>query len=525
MENRSLFWADRIARKIISEIPDKERYVCAAGITPSGTVHIGNFREIITVDIVARALKDAGKKVRFIYSWDDYDRLRKVPKNVPASSGMEKHLMMPIVDVPDPWGCHKSYAEHFEKAVEDRMPEVGISPEFIRQSIMYRKCAYQKEIKTALEKRKEIADILNNYRKEPLPADWYPVRVYCKACGKETTKVVAWDSKYEIEYVCECGKKEKIDFRKEGNAKLPWRVDWPMRWHYEKVDFEPGGKEHSAPGGSRTTSEEIVKKVYNTRPPVYQMYDFVILGEGGKISSSLGNVITLDDVLKVYTPEILRFYFAGTKPIKEFSFMFGEDVFKIYEDFYKVERVYFGKEKAEEKISMHLKRVYEMSCVSKPPKKLSVQPGFRKCIDLLNTYGSAEEALKKAKESEGLKSKEDTERYRAVLEKARNWIGIYASEKYKANVAESVPEGILSSLSAKQKAALKAFAKGLEKSKTEDDIKRLCSSAAESAGISPNEFFRAAYLVILGKERGPRLAPFILAAGKERVARLLGQIK
>ena len=46
-------WADQQAAKIIKEKGDLDSYTCASGITPSGTVHIGNFREIITVDLVA----------------------------------------------------------------------------------------------------------------------------------------------------------------------------------------------------------------------------------------------------------------------------------------------------------------------------------------------------------------------------------------------------------------------------------------------------------------------------------------
>ena len=82
MQQDSLFWADQEARKIIKHTGDKKEYVCASGITPSGTVHIGNFREIITVDLVVKALENLGKKVRFIYSWDDFDRLRKIPGNL-----------------------------------------------------------------------------------------------------------------------------------------------------------------------------------------------------------------------------------------------------------------------------------------------------------------------------------------------------------------------------------------------------------------------------------------------------------
>ena len=66
------FWADKIAEDIIKQRGKKKEFVCASGITPSGTVHIGNFREIITTDLVVRALKDKGKKVKFIYSWEDY---------------------------------------------------------------------------------------------------------------------------------------------------------------------------------------------------------------------------------------------------------------------------------------------------------------------------------------------------------------------------------------------------------------------------------------------------------------------
>ena len=61
-------WADRVADQIIRERGDLDVYTCASGITPSGTVHIGNFREIISVDLVVRALRARGKNVRFIYS-------------------------------------------------------------------------------------------------------------------------------------------------------------------------------------------------------------------------------------------------------------------------------------------------------------------------------------------------------------------------------------------------------------------------------------------------------------------------
>ena len=65
--------------------------------------------------------------------------------------------------------------------------------------------------------------------------------------------------------------------------KLPWRLDWPMRWVYEDVDFEPGGKDHSSQGGSFSTGKELVKEVYGGKAPIYLQYDFVsIKGALGK---------------------------------------------------------------------------------------------------------------------------------------------------------------------------------------------------------------------------------------------------
>ena len=105
MSEESMHWADQAARKVIKEKGDKDKYVVAAGITPSGTVHIGNFREIITVDLVTRALRDLNKNADFIYSWDDYDVFRKIPINMPKQDLLKKYLRKPIVDTPDTFGC------------------------------------------------------------------------------------------------------------------------------------------------------------------------------------------------------------------------------------------------------------------------------------------------------------------------------------------------------------------------------------------------------------------------------------
>jgi len=51
-----LHWADVTAKKVIKKRKDLERYVVACGITPSGHIHIGNAREVITADALYKGL-------------------------------------------------------------------------------------------------------------------------------------------------------------------------------------------------------------------------------------------------------------------------------------------------------------------------------------------------------------------------------------------------------------------------------------------------------------------------------------
>ena len=83
-------WAREVALNIIKERPNEEVYTVASGVSPSGFVHIGNFREIATPYLVVKELKKLGKKVRYILSFDEFDRFRKVPGNI--NKDYEKYI-------------------------------------------------------------------------------------------------------------------------------------------------------------------------------------------------------------------------------------------------------------------------------------------------------------------------------------------------------------------------------------------------------------------------------------------------
>ncbi len=337
-------WSEEIADRIIARNPEKEEYVCAAGISPSGSIHIGNFRDIATSLFVVKALEKKGKKARLLFSWDEYDRMRKVPVNVEkVTEGFAQYIGKPYVDVPNPFPTDDAnYAKYFEREFEESVKKFGITMDYRYQADMNRSGKYAKYMIEALRKRGEIFDILDSFRTQTAEAgereNYYPVSIFCPVCGKDSTKIVKLsDDCTEADYVCECGHKGHFNFTKEFNCKLHWKIDWPMRWLYEGVDFEPGGKDHASPTGSYQTSKVISKKIFGYEPPLFQGYEFIgIKGTTGKMSGSSGLNMTPDTLLKLYQPEVILWLYSKTDPTKAFDFCFDEGILRQYFEFDKM---------------------------------------------------------------------------------------------------------------------------------------------------------------------------------------------
>ena len=259
-------WADVTAERIIRQRGDRECYVVASGVAPSGVVHLGHLREVISAELVARALRDRGRRVRFIYSWDDYDVFRKVPANLPRQAELARHLRKPVVAVPDPYGAAPNYAAGFERSLEQVLPRLGIRPEYRYQAEHYRAARYAAGIRQALAQRAAIRAILDRHRDTPLPEDYWPITIYSGLDGTDNTAVLDWDGADTVTYRDVDGAEKQVDLARSGAVKLLWRIDWPMRWAYEGVDCEPAGKDHHSAGGSFDTGGPIAREVYGCSP-------------------------------------------------------------------------------------------------------------------------------------------------------------------------------------------------------------------------------------------------------------------
>jgi lysyl-tRNA synthetase class 1 len=513
-------WADLNAEKVIREKGDKPLYTCASGITPSGTVHIGNFREIISTELVVRALRDRGKTVRFVYSWDDYDVFRKVPKNMPEQELLARYLRQPITLVPDTLGRAENYARGNEKDLEALLPLVGVFPEFLYQAARYTTGYYAEGIRHALVHKDEIRKTLDAHRTEPLEAGWWPVSVFCEACHRDNTAIEGWDGDWGLSYSCpDCGRRETLDLRRASGVKLPWRIDWPMRWVKEGVDFEPAGKDHHSEGGSFDTARLTVR-VFGGEAPVTFQYDFIsIKGRGGKISSSSGEVIGLDDVLEVYTPELTRFLFAGTRPNAEFAISFDLDVLKLYEDYDKCERIYYGAQEANEKEKAKQSRIYELSQLAKPEAEMPYQVGLRHLSTLLQTYdGDLDRTLAAFPD---LKEPQKP-RLRARAECAWRWVTRFAPEDFtfRLKAEGSAPQALSPEAAAAVRGLLAVVDAELDKLDEKALNDRIYAVAAE-AGIDSKAFYMVMYQALVGKDQGPRLASFLKIIGKTKLQAVL----
>ena len=531
-ENELCHWADTQAARIIKEKGERDLYTCASGITPSGTVHIGNFREIITVDLIVRALRDRGKNVRFIYSWDDYDVFRKVPGNMPNPDELAKYLRFPITMVPDTFGRDENYARHHEKDIENQLPRVGIHPEFLYQASRYRANRYAEGMKKALQNRDLIKECLNEYRDEQhkMKAEdvYWPVSIFCGKCNKDTTTITGYDGEYGLTYKCECGCEETVDIRKFQGAKLGWRVDWPMRWNEEKVVFEPGGKDHISPGGSYDTAKLVSKKVYGWDAPITMRYDFVNLkGVPGKMSSSKGKVIALPDALDVYQAEVLRYIFAGTRPNTEFAISFDLDVLKVYEDYDKTERIVYGVDKAKSDDQFNKeKRIYILSQIDgKIPETMPYQITFRMLTTLLQTYSGDIDAVIK---SLGDVKPDQEERLRRRAACAWFWIQHSAPDCAPDFCFALRDDGSKPQLSDELATAVRRVRDEVVPKLDTFTIDKECQQAiydvATSMGMESKALFGALYQTLIAKDQGPRLGSFLRIIGKEKLQKILGAL-
>lgn len=327
----------------------------------------------MTPHLVADEIRRRGHEVRHLISWDDYDRFRKVPNGIDGVDGSwAEHIGKPLTSVPAPPGsAHPDWAEHFKAAMTAALAEMGVEFDGISQTEQYTSGVYREQILHAMKHRGDIDAILDQYRTKKAPAKkqqsqkpldeaeieaaegsgaageddgssgsagYFPYKPYCGGCGKDLTTVTAYDDDTtELTYTCTaCGFSETVALNEFNRGKLVWKVDWPMRWAYEGVVFEPSGVDHSSPGSSFQVGGQIVG-IFGGKQPIGPMYAFVGISGMAKMSSSKGGVPTPADALKIMEPQLLRWLYARRRPNQSFKIAFDQEIQRLYDEWDKLD--------------------------------------------------------------------------------------------------------------------------------------------------------------------------------------------
>jgi lysyl-tRNA synthetase class 1 len=527
------FWADAVADTIEARDPE-DPIVIKGGVSPSGVPHIGHFNEIMRGYFVAEALRDRGHEVRQVFTADDKDRLRKVPRQLADlewnvvglgevdAGALGRNLGKPYTDIPDPFGCCDSYGAHFTNLLKKSADLVGVDVEFVSNTELYADGEFEAVTRRVLERADRAREVLAEYQNK-VDDDYVPFLPQCAECGKLTEGVTDVDlDAGEVSYVCvdvEAGDQTIEGCGHEGTAtlregKLPWRFEWPAQWEILGVDFEPFGKDHAE--GSWPSGEDIAENVLDIQPPVPMVYEWFTL-DGEPLSSSSGNVITVDEVLKILEPEVFKYFFVKN-PRKQRDFSV-EHVDQLVDEFDRFEALYFGerdpRDEAEQEVA---DRAYPMVVSDPDPERVRIPYTFAAVLGMTDDPDLREEIARREGHIPENAPEWAVDGALARVERARNWARRTGNAfDYELKRAE-MPDH---DFDAATEAALDELADFVAEGHDGETIQGEIYETAKRHDVPVGDFFAAGYRLLFDDTEGPQLGTFIAKLDQEFVVKRL----
>ena len=507
--NEARYWIDILVAKILEKYPEGE-LVVSSGISPSGPYHVGHAREILTAEAVVRGVREAGRKIRHLHFVDALDPLRKRYPYLPES--YEEEAGKPLYSIPAPDGKSKSYAAQYFGEYEKSAKKLGIDMEIIWTHELYERGEFTELISLALKKRDEIAKILFDVSGREVSEDWQPIQILDESTGKlNTAKLIGYDFETNKAHYLGGDGNEYFADASKGQIKLDWRMDWTARWKLYGVQIEGFGREHATKGGSYDTGEVLAREIFGIEAPVPVPYDTINLkGESKKMSSSLGNLVTLLDSLEIIPPEVLRYFTFKSRPEKQLSFDPGLGLYTLIDEYAKTEAMTLAGEEPE------FKRAWQIASLAGDQHVVSTVP-FSHMVTLYQTaQGNTEGVLDMLKRT-GHEEAADTQIESIVRELVyvKNWLGRYAPENIKFEVQKTMPKV---DISEGQQKFLNELLLRLEASDMlADKIHEAVYDSAVTSELKPAEAFKLIYKLFLNKEQGPKVGFFLSSLDKDFV--------
>lgn len=526
-----MFWADefadQIAERFHKEITEGTPLIIRDEKTLSGRVHIGSVRGIVMHGLISQILTEKKIKNQFLFELNDNDPMDGLPVYVDQEKYAE-HMGKPLFAVPGINEGDENFSTGFGEELQVAMAPMGLPITWYHLRPLYVQGKFNDVITQALERAPRIRDIYKEVSGGGKPDDWFPLNVICPTCGKiGTTKVTEWDGK-EVTFECKeqyvdwaqgCGHKGSMS-PFDGNATLPWKVEWAAKWKVMGVHIEGGGKDHYAAGGSREVAALISKDIFDYPAPFDLPYEFFNLA-GKKMSASKGLGASAKDVADLLPPKILKFLMIRKEARVPIDFdPEGKTIPNLFDEYDRCADHFFGRHDepfagysrsfalAQEDVTTEPEDLWEMRF-----QALS----FVVQMPHLNVDD----------EAENLKGAGLTEAETAALHEradyVKRWIETLAPAQYKFVIQDQTPADL--DLSDLQKEALTALGKKLGDLKewTGETVHDKIHRTKEEFDLPPKEIFQPLYRIFMDRTSGPQVGWFLSTMKQENVAgRLMG---
>lgn len=507
------YWLDQVCEAVILAHPTGELLV-SSGISPSGPYHLGHSREVLTADAIYRGLRERGRDISHIHFVDCFDALRKRYPYLPES--YETEAGKPLFMIPAPDGKSKSYADQYFNEYQAATKQLGIEMKVIWAPDEYKNGTFTELIAESIEKRDQLAEILARVSGYKVSDDWQPIQILDESNDSlRSAKYIGFDKQTNlVHYLGSDDKEHSADISK-GQVKLDWRFDWPARWKIWGNQVEGFGREHATKGGSYDTGKVVAEEVYGVKAPFPVPYETINLkGDTKKMSSSLGNLVSIKDVLEIIPPEIVRYFTFKSRPEKQIFFDPGQGLYNLVDEYAKTESETLAGEEPE------FKRAWQIASLSGKEHVVSTVPFSHLVMSYQTAQGDSSkimEILERTGHAEAVKTQ--SESIGRELEYVGRWLERYAPDNVKFSLQTDLPDF---EPTQEQNSFLTSLASSLEESDfTAETIHTTIYNLATERMMKPGDTFKLLYQLFLNQTAGPRLGFFLASLEKDFVLKRL----
>ncbi len=317
-----------LTRKKEEFIPrEKDRvYMYVCGLTPDNYPHIGHARPLVIYDTIKRYLKFKGFNVKYVQNYTDID---------------DKIIKRSLE-----WGISpKEIAETFIKMYENYIKLLNVD---IEGNLYPRVTGHIEDI---IKMVKEIQD--KGYAYETDTGVYFEVKKfedYGKLSNRNPDELLK-GVRIEVDET----KKNPLDFalwKKTKENEIYWDSPWGKGrpgWHIEcsamsikylgfGFDIHGGGIDLIFPHHENEIAQGEAWK--GDKPVVkYWLHNGLITINKEKMSKSLGNILTIEEILRNYEPEVLRLFLLSSDYHSPIDYSI-EKIEKTRNEYYKIREFY-----------------------------------------------------------------------------------------------------------------------------------------------------------------------------------------